>query len=189
MKKVLFIALALVTAGLVYAFIPKKANAEKQQATAKTVKNVEGAINWMTWDEAVKANESEPKKFFIDFYTDWCGWCKRMDKTTFSDADVAKYVNENFYPVKFNAEQKEEIQFQGTTFGWKPGGRNGYHQLAYELLNGRLGYPSYVYLTPTFERILISPGYKPVPDLQKELKFVAEDHYSTTKWEEYKRAN
>ena len=70
-----------------------------------------------------------------------------------------------------------------------PGGRNGYHQLAFELLSGRLGYPSYVYLTPNYERILISPGYKQAPDLQKELKFVQEDHYMSTTWEQFRSAN
>ena len=100
---------------------------------------------------------------------------KKLDATTFSDAEVANYINENFYPVKFNAEQKEEIEFQGTTFKFQKAGRRGAHGLAVELLNGRLGYPSYVYLTPEYERILISPGYKPVKDMKKELKFVSEE--------------
>jgi thioredoxin-related protein len=182
MKKVLFFVLAISAAGIIYSFIPKADNIEKTTATGTD-------IHWMTWDEAVKANEKAPKKFFIDFYTDWCGWCKRMDATTFTEPAVVDYVNKNFYPVKFNAEQKEDVVFQGTTFKYQDGGRRGYHQLAFDLLNGRLGYPSYVYLTPKYERILISPGYKPAPDLQKELKFVAEDHYTSTSWEQFRSAN
>jgi len=193
MKKVLFIAIAFVAVGLIYAFMPDSKPLPAESGAKATFtssnSNHEGPINWMTWDEAIKANEKTGKKIFIDFYTDWCGWCKKMDSTTFKDEAVAKYVNENFYAVKFNAEQKEDIEFQGTTFSYKKGGRRGVHALAAELLNGRLGYPSYVYLTPTYERILISPGYKPVGDMQKELKFVAEDHYTSTSWDEYKRAN
>lgn len=188
MKKVLFIAIALVTVGLIYAFMPKN-DADGVGIGAKSQQVADDEIHWLTWDEAIKANEKSKKKFFIDFYTDWCGWCKRMDKSTFADPAVAKYVNENFYAVKFNAEQKEDVVFQGTTFKWQAGGRNGVHMLAYELLDGRLGYPSYVYLTPGYERILISPGFKPVPDMQKELKFVAEDRYNSTTWEEYKNSN
>lgn len=186
MKKVLFVALAVVVAGLAYAFIPNN-DVAKTDATA--VEKHEGEIHWMTWEEAVEANKKNPKKFFIDFYTDWCGWCKRMDKTTFSDASVAKYINDNFHPIKFNAEQKSTIVHDGQEFTWQKGGRNGYHTLAYSLLDGRLGYPSYVYLTPTFERILVSPGYKPVNDMQKELKFVKEEHYGSTSWDEYKKNN
>jgi len=185
MKKVFFAAGAIVIAGLVFAFMPQEGSSssssiEKPGAT-------ESAIHWLTWEEAIKANEKTKKKFFIDFYTDWCGWCKRMDKSTFTDPGVAKFVNENFHPVKFNAEQKEEVEFKGKTFKWVAGGRNGVHTLAYELLDGRLGYPSYVYLTPEYERILISPGFKPAPDLQKELNFVAGNFYNTTTWEEFSK--
>lgn len=188
MKKVLLFTFAIATAGLVYAFVvPKAENSVAENTVTSTQTAAE--IKWLTWDQAVKANEKAPKKFFIDFYTDWCGWCKRMDATTFTDPGVVEYVNKNFYPVKFDAEQKEDVVFQGKTFQFQSGGRRGYHQLAFELLNGRLGYPSYVYLTPKYERILISPGYKPAPDLQKELKFVAEDHYSSTSWEQYKNSN
>jgi thioredoxin-related protein len=175
MKKVLFIALAVVATGFVYAFMPKTGGSA---TSSKEASATEGAIN-----------EKAPKKIFIDFYTDWCGWCKKMDKTTFSDPAVAEYVNKNFYAVKFNAEQKEDVVFQGNTFSWKSGGRSGVHMLAYELLDGRLGYPSYVYLQPNYERILISPGYKDVPMFQKELRFVSEEHFNTTTWEQFSNSN
>ncbi len=184
MKKVLFVAIAVVAVGLIFAFMPK--NDTVSNVTKRTA---EGEIAWMTWDEAVKANEKAPKKIFIDFYTDWCGWCKKMDQSTFMEPGVVDYVNKNFYAVKFNAEQKEDVKFKGTTFSWTAGGRNGFHKLAFELLDGRLGYPSYVYLTPTFERILISPGYKDAPMLHKELKFVSEDHYNSMSWDQYRSAN
>ncbi|MEO1258073.1 MAG: DUF255 domain-containing protein [Bacteroidota bacterium] len=193
MKKVLFTASAFVFTLLLFSCQNSNNELAKVEAPAKPTltsskaKIAKGPINWMTWEEAIAANEKTGKKIFIDFYTDWCGWCKRMDATTFSDAEVAKYINENFYPVKFDAEQKEDIEFKGTTFKFQKGGRRGVHMLAAELLNGRLGYPSYVYLTPTYERILISPGYKKVPDMKKELKFVAEEHYSSTTWEEYRK--
>ena len=73
-------------------------------------------INWMTFEEAVKLNETAPKKIFIDVYTDWCGWCTKMDQTTFVDPMIVEYMNENFYAVKFNAEQKEPVEFMGYTF-------------------------------------------------------------------------
>jgi thioredoxin-related protein len=187
MKKVFLLAVILITAGLIYAFMPKSSNVTT--ATASTSDKKVDGIKWYSWDEAVKASKTTKKKVFVDVYTEWCGWCKRMDATTFSDPQVAKYINENFYPVKFDAEQKTEIVFDGQTFQWVAGGRNGVHTLAYSLLDGRLGYPSYVYLSENFEKILTSPGYKQVPDLIKELKFVAEGHFSKTSWEDYKRQN
>lgn len=146
-------------------------------------------IQWITLEEAVEKSKKADKLIMIDFYTDWCGWCKRMDATTFTDPAVIAYINKNFYPIKFNAEQKGDVVFQGKTFKFRSSGGRGYHELAFEILNGRLGYPSYAYMTPKYERILISPGYKPAADLQKELKFVAENHYSTTTWDQYSKSN
>ena len=85
---------------------------------------------------------------------------KKMDKETFTDPEIVRYLNENFYPVKFNAEQREPIDFNNKTFEFIKSGRRGVHQLAYALLDGRLGYPAFVTLDESFARIMISPGYK-----------------------------
>jgi len=72
----------------------------------------------------------------IDVFTDWCGWCKKMDAETFSNPEIAKYVNELNYAVKFNAEQKADITFQGKTFKYvDQGNGKGYHELAAALLS------------------------------------------------------
>ncbi|MBT8218466.1 MAG: DUF255 domain-containing protein [Bacteroidia bacterium] len=142
-------------------------------------------INWYTWEEAVEANKTEKRKFVIDMYTDWCGWCKVMDKKTFTNSDIVEYVNENFYPIKFDAEQRESIDFNNHTFKYVDGGRNGIHELAYSLLNGRLSYPTIVYLDEEYKRIMISPGYKQPKQLMKELRYAQEEAYKTTKFEEF----
>lgn len=145
----------------------------------------EGAITWYTWEEAHELSKTAPKKVFIDLYTDWCGWCKKMDKETFTDPAVVKYLNDNFYAVKFNAEQKEAIVFNDQTYDFMPSGRKGVHKLAYALLDGRLGYPAFVTLDEKFARIMISPGYKKAPQLMKELAFAKEEKYMSMSFDEY----
>jgi thioredoxin-related protein len=76
------------------------------------------SIQWLTWQEAADKAKVEPRKIFVDIYTDWCGWCKRMDATTFQDPRVIEYMNANFYAVKLNAEMKEEISFNDHIFKW-----------------------------------------------------------------------
>ena len=143
-------------------------------------------VKWYTWDEAVEANKKVKKKFFVDIYTDWCGWCKRMDAQTFEQKNVADYLNEHFYPIKLDAEQKEDIVYNGTTFKWVKGGRRGVHTLAYSLLDGAMSYPSLVFLTENEERIMISKGFKKEDDFMKELKYIEEEHYKTTSLNNYK---
>ncbi len=142
-------------------------------------------IKWYSWEEAYELNQTAPKKVFIDLYTDWCGWCKKMDKETFTDPEVVKFINDNFYAVKFDAEQEKDIVFNEKTFTFIKSGRRGVHQLAYALLDGRLGYPAFVTLDESFARIMISPGYKKAPQLMKELAFAKEEKYKTMSFEEY----
>lgn len=143
-------------------------------------------INWMSWEEAVAANEKEPRKIFVDVYTDWCGWCKRMDATTFKDSAVVDFMNEHFYAIKLNAEQQESIHWQGFEFKWIPGGRNGVNELASIILEKRMSYPSFVLLDQEFARIMISPGYKEAPVMLKQLQFAQEEAYKNGgTWEAY----
>ena len=67
----------------------------------------ETKVKWYTFEEAVELNKKEQRKIFIDVYTDWCGWCKKMDANTFSNPVIAKILNEDYYAVKFNAEHTE----------------------------------------------------------------------------------
>jgi thioredoxin-related protein len=146
-------------------------------------------IQWMSWEEAIQANRKKPKKIFIDMYTDWCGWCKRMDRSTFADQDVVNYMNKNFYPVKFDAEQKKVIKYKNQEFRFISSGKRGYHELASTLLDGRLSYPSFVFLNEDEQRVLVSPGFKRVDEFVQELRFVAEDHFKSKSLKNYKQEN
>ncbi|MGB0176962.1 MAG: thioredoxin family protein [Owenweeksia sp.] len=145
----------------------------------------ENSINWMTIEEMEAANAKEPRKIIIDVYTDWCGWCKRMDKNTFQNAEIARYINANYYAVKLNAEQKEDIRFRDANFKFIAKGRRGYHELAATLLQGRMSYPSIVYLDENLDMIQPIPGYKDAAQMEQIIKYIGGDHYKTTEYEAF----
>ena len=177
MKKVLISCAILAFIAAAFAF----------QKPNETLVAENQVIKWYTFDEAIALTKENPKKIFVDVYTDWCGWCKTMDKQTFTDAGVIKYMNEKFYAVKFNAEQREEISLDNHVFKYIPQGSRGVHELAYSLLDGKMGYPAFVYLNEKLERITISPGFKPAPDMLKELKFIGDDYFKNKSWQEYSK--
>jgi len=150
-------------------------------------------VKWMTFEEAVEKSKTEKRKIFVDVFTDWCGWCKVMDKNTFPDAEVAKLLNEKFYPVKLNAEQTNDVVFRGTTFKFVSQGRGGYHQLAAALLNGQMSYPNFVFLDEEFRIIPIYqsstslPGYKKPEEFHPFLSFVGSDAYQKMNINEYQK--
>lgn len=140
-------------------------------------------VKWYTFEEAVKLNQTQPRKIMVDVYTDWCGWCKVMDKKTFSQPIVAAYLNETYYAVKFNAEQKEDIILGNDTLKFIPSGSKGYHELAAALLNNKLSYPSVVFLDEKIKIIHLQQGFTKAEPFDKMLKFIGGNHYVDKKWE------
>ncbi len=143
-------------------------------------------VKWLTFEEAIELNHKEPRKIMIDVYTDWCSWCKVMDKNTFNQAVISDYLNKTYYPVKFNAEQKEEITFNDKTYKFIDQGARGYHELAAALLSGQMSYPSVVFLDDQVRIIHIQKGYVKAEPFDEIIKFIGGNHYQTEEWEEWK---
>jgi len=139
----------------------------------------------MSFEEAVAMSDQSPKKIFIDVYTDWCGWCKRMDATTFKDTAVINYINSNFYAVKLNAETKDTIRFREKSFTYLPAYKA--NEMAVSLLNGQMGYPAFVYLDQNYSLLKAVPGYQTVDQLIPTLKYMVEEKYRNVPWEEFEK--
>lgn len=142
-------------------------------------------VKWHSIEEAFELTRENPRKIMIDVYTDWCSWCKVMDSKTFSNEVIADYINNNFYAVKFNAEQKEDVVLNGKSYKYVASGKRGYNELAAQLLNGQLGYPSIVFLDEKTNMIQPIQGYYEAKPFDQIMRFIGDDAYKTTKWEEF----
>ena len=109
------------------------------------------AINWYSFEEVIDKTAESPKMILVDVYTDWCGWCKKMDQNTFTDPEVIAYVNENFYAVKLNAEDsKKKFEFRGREYTEEKIARS----------MRVMSYPNFVVMDATMENITQLPGYR-----------------------------
>jgi thioredoxin-related protein len=179
MKIYIIIALSIITLGF--------SNGFSQEGVLKPAqKNVE--LKWYSLEEAEKLNQTKPKKFLIDVYTDWCGWCKKMDKETFTNPVIAEYLAENFYTIKFNAETSDTIVFNGAKYVNLVKTGRSTHPLALSLLGWRMSYPSIVYFTEKLEFLGPMPGYKTPDQLEVIINFIGQDKFRTMSMEDYQKS-
>ncbi len=140
-------------------------------------------IQWLPIEDALEKCKENPKKIFVDVYTDWCTWCKKMEASTFMHPTIVEYINENFYPVKLDAEMKQNLLFNNKEYGFLPTeGRNGVHEIALYLTRGRLNYPSVVFLDEGMSNPQPIPGFQNPVRMDKLLKFFGENYYLQVDW-------
>ena len=145
------------------------------------------AINWLSWSEAMELSKVQKKKIMVNVYTQWCYWCKRMEASTFQEDSIASYINENFYPVKFDAEQKEDIIWREKTYKYVKSGKTGFHELAAFLVRGRMSFPTIVFLDEQQKPIQALVGYKSPPQFERIATYFGENHFLNTPWSTYKK--
>jgi len=148
-----------------------------------------GAVHWYTFSEAVEMQKIKPKPIMVDVYTQWCGPCRMMSANTFGNELIADYLNEKFYPVKFDAETYDSVAFKGAVFkNNNPlGTPRPVHDFANSILDGKLVYPSIVFLSEDIQRIQIITGYYKPDQFEPIIKFFGSGSYKTTPFDDFQK--
>lgn len=134
-------------------------------------------IKWMSLEQAQAKIEEEPKLLFVDLYTDWCGWCKVMDRKTFSHPVIIELMNKYFYAVKFNAEKPGDLEFNGKKYSHiNRGGGRILHEWAkkFGATSRGLSYPTTIYFDEQLNKMQSIPSYLDPHNMEKVLTYFGE---------------
>jgi thioredoxin-related protein len=179
MKKICILFTALAAACSIGFYLNKNAVAVSPTETTEEVK-------WYSLEEAQKLSDASPRKIFLDISTSWCGWCKVMDANTFKNPTIAKYMNEHYYCVKFDAETRDTVVFNGQKFANRgPANQRSANDFAVTVLQGRLSYPSFAFISKDRLNFTIMQGYQTPEQFEPYLHYYGEDKEKTMSWEEF----
>ncbi len=134
-------------------------------------------IKNLEFEDIASLQQKKQKNLIVFIYTDWCGFCNAMQKTTFGNAKVIDQINKDFYFIKLNAEEKRDIYFDNTSFKFKPtGSKTGIHELAEALatIDKKTSYPVLVVLNAKNEIIYQYGGFLKVSEISELLNGVIE---------------
>jgi thioredoxin-related protein len=140
-------------------------------------------ITWMTVEEVQQKFKDNPKPIIIDLYTDWCYWCKVMDKKTYNNQNVISYINKHFYAVKINAETRETIVWGNKNYFYNP--QNKINDFALYITNGDLGFPTTVIFSQIENPPAPIPGYMAPKEMESILKYFGDGFYKTQNYMEF----
>lgn len=142
-------------------------------------------INWISITQLDELYSKNPKPILLDVYTDWCGWCKEMDRTTYKNDKVASYINEHYYAVRLNAESKEPFFFNKKKYIYNAQTKN--NELAEYFLFGRMEFPTTVFLSSIDARPAPLSGYLKPKEMEAPLKFFGEGAHKTQTFVEFNK--
>ena len=134
-------------------------------------------IKWMTIEEAEAAQSKNPKKILVNVYAKWCRWCKVEDSASYRNREIAHYINQTFYPVKYNAESKAPVEFKGVRFGFIDDENIYVNEFTRYLLNGKLSYPGTVFINEQGNLIASKNGYMDAYYLEAVLHYYGSGAY------------
>lgn len=158
--------------------------AQPKRATPPKSKPPQKQIQWKTLDEVEALMKTAPRKVYIDIYTEWCGWCKVMDRKTFTNPAVVDYMNEHYYAIHLDAETADSLVFKQKKYGRLEGSKT--NELAAEFMNNKLSYPTSVFFDEQFLNPQPVPGYLDVPTMETILTYIAKNKHKSVPFEKYK---
>jgi thioredoxin-related protein len=126
----------------------------------------EDAALWRNWNDGLKEAGETQRPILVDVYTDWCGWCKRMDRDVYSRSDVREYLSKRFVPVRLNAESGSPATYEGKNLNSR--------SLAARFRVS--GYPTTVFLRSGGEHLVNVPGYVDGDRFLLLLRYVGDGH-------------
>jgi len=144
---------------------------------APSARAANAGLSWLDWDAGLQQARQRQRPVLVDVYTQWCGWCKRMDRDVYSRDDVREYLSQKFVTVKLDAEAPDEARYAGKAYTSRT-------LAAYFRITG---YPTTLFLKSDGTHLVSVPGYVDGEKFLLLLRYIGDGHLDRgVAWEEFR---
>lgn len=140
-------------------------------------------LEWLNMNELNEKEKLQSKPVILDLYTNWCYWCKVMDKKTYSNSKVISYINEHFYAVKFDAESKEKVQWANREYNFNETYK--VNDFTMYVTSDQPGFPSTVIFADDQSQPVSLQGFLEPKELEPILKYFGEGANKTQSFNDF----
>ena len=143
-------------------------------------------VNWQPIQQAQKLAQKQHRKVLVEIYTQWSEGFKELERSVLAQPQIAKYLNENFVTVKFDAETREEVNFQNRSYKFVTQSGVGFNELASELLRGQMSYPTFVFFDEN-GNLIQTIQYRTPEHFEMIITYFGSDNHKKMPWKKYER--
>lgn len=143
------------------------------------------SVDWLKLDEVNTKLTKEQKPVLIDLYTDWCHWCKVMDKKTYTNQKVIGYISDHFYASRINAETRETLTWRNKSYTYNDNYR--IHDFALYISGGQAAFPTTVIIPAENAEPIPVPGMLEPKDLEPILKYFGDGAYKSMSFAQFQK--
>lgn len=143
-------------------------------------------VNWQPIQQAETLANKQHRKIFIEIYTPWSEGFKELERTISTQSAISKYLNDTYITVKFDAETRDEVSFQGRTYKFVSQSGVSFNELASELLRGQLVYPTLVFLEED-GTLIQAIQYRTPEQFEMIITYFGSDNHKKMPWKKYER--
>ncbi len=148
----------------------------------------ENKINWVDFETAIEMREQSAKKIFMFLYTPWCDFCNMTKESLLIDDQFAEVINDEFIPVRFDAETTDTIRFLDNDFVLQE--ESGYHELPIIFSQGEMSFPTMFFFNENLKLVSTVKGFQEnIPEFTDYVDYIGNDSYLSIPWTDYEPKN
>lgn len=144
------------------------------------------SLQWYTIEQIEQAAQKPHKKVLIEVFTNWSDGFKQLERNALNRQQIISYLNDKFLTVKFDAETRSDVVFRNKTYHFVSQSGVGFNELASELLQGQMVYPTLVFLDENMN-LIQTIQYRSPEQFEMIITYFGDDNHKKMPWNKYEK--